>query len=468
MEVDDFYSEVAALLCNEPMPSTVTVTVDGYAGKVVYSIRERSKTRCITQLSNSLKVPQTKTLTERYLTCVDPATNAYKFYRMNPVGNRLEVSYGRMARAKGEAFGERACSFDIEMFWPKYLEKISKGYKDQTEFYIVSHEDDVKAADADTSEVTTQKKKPVVRSGPSRDLFVALQSYARKTVREAKVSVPITQKILDRSAELIEAMRQSKDVEAFNQNLLDLVALLQRPVQTGDGKGVQRLMAKSNKDFANIILREDNLLHAMEGSNGTEAVSTGDFSDLGVEVYLATDKQKESVIKALSPELQGLVKHVYRVIPTAQQARFNEYLKAHNNPKVKQFWHGSRNENWMSIIQHSLQLNPNAVVTGKMFGYGIYFAPSAKKSWGYTSYHSSVWAHGRSNTAFMGLYATAYGKPYEISSFSGSTDYKKAVQTNNYGCLHAHANPGFLYNDEIVFYEESAMVLNYIVEFQGA
>ena len=33
-------------------------------------------------------------------------------------------------------------------------------------------------------------------------------------------------------------------------------------------------------------------------------------------------------------------------------------------------------------------------------------------------------------------------------------------------CVHAHAGQ-YLYNDEVVFYSESAMLLNYIVEFSA-
>jgi len=39
------------------------------------------------------------------------------------------------------------------------------------------------------------------------------------------------------------------------------------------------------------------------------------------------------------------------------------------------FFHGSRNENWWNIIKNGLQLNPNAKITGKMLGHGIYLAP---------------------------------------------------------------------------------------------
>ena len=73
-----------------------------------------------------------------------------------------------------------------------------------------------------------------------------------------------------------------------------------------------------------------------------------------------------------------------------------ESIKTSIHKNKKLLWHGSRNENWMSIISNGLILNPNAVITGKMFGQGIYFAPKSRKSFGYTSYDGSYWARGNS------------------------------------------------------------------------
>lgn len=62
----------------------------------------------------------------------------------------------------------------------------------------------------------------------------------------------------------------------------------------------------------------------------------------------------------------------------------------------------------------------------------------------------------------MGLYATAYGKPYDVTTAGRYT--QKFLNQNHCNCVHAHAGSQ-LYNDEIVFYDENAMLLNYIVEF---
>ena len=305
-------------------------------------------------------------------------------------------------------------------------------------------------------------------STASYKLFQKLKRFAKKAVEEAEVKVPLSRTIINESKKLLDEMRAASDVDTFNNYLLELIAILQRPVRTGDGTGVKRIMAGNSNDFARIILREADLIQAMEGSlnhTGRGPIVTSDFTKYGIEVYEATEKQKKQVLEHLSDRLKGKVKHVYRVIPQEQQKIFNDYLKEHQIHKVKQLWHGSRNQNWMSIIQNSLKLNPDAIITGKMFGHGIYFAPSSMKSWNYTSYRGTSWANGNSDCAFMGLYAVAYGTPYETSTWSGATDYKQEVKKAGANCLHAHAGSALM-NDEIVFYNEAAVVLNYIVEFE--
>ena len=97
-------------------------------------------------------------------------------------------------------------------------------------------------------------------------LFNKLKSFAVNAVKKAEVKVPITAAILKKSDEILNAMRDAKDVAVFNENLLELISILQRPVETGNGSGVRKLMANSQADFARIIEREDDLIHAMEGS----------------------------------------------------------------------------------------------------------------------------------------------------------------------------------------------------------
>jgi poly [ADP-ribose] polymerase len=121
-------------------------------------------------------------------------------------------------------------------------------------------------------------------------------------------------------------------------------------------------------------------------------------------------------------------------------------------------------------VNSGLVLRPtNAFITGKMFGYGIYFATKARKSIGYTSLRGSYWANGSSNSAFMGLYEVAYGTPYNVHSFDSKYydfNYEKLQQAcKGANCLHAHAGK-MLQNDEIIVYQQPQTTIKYLVEIR--
>lgn len=459
IHVKDFYKDVASMLSKEPADTgCVTITCEG-KGIVKYALRRRSGTLFITEEVNTLPDSIVENnCPSRYLTCVDEGKNAYKFYKLEVSGNEVKASYGRMGVRKGELFGERTYMYPLSMFWIKYYEKLAKGYIDNSDVYL--------SPEAEQKPASPSAHTAVHTTDASQKLFSELQKYAKKAVRDAQVNVPVTRAILEKSESLLNKMRKADTTEVFNDILLQLIAILQRPVRTGNGSGVRELMAKGTSDFSRILQREQDLLMAMDGSiKGNTSGHCDDFSIYGIEVYNATPKQKAQVLSRLSDELKTKVRCIYRVIPKAQQEQFNHYLEQKDIKTVKQLWHGSRNQNWMSIIRNGLLLNPDAPITGKMFSEGIYFAPSSMKSWNYTSYHGTSWANGHDDCAFMGLYATAYGKPWDVHIWKSCTDYKKETLKNGADCLHAHAGSS-LRNDEIVFYSESATVLNYIVEFR--
>lgn len=495
----EFYPAVAKLIVEEENGKKLSVRASTDDGHVVYRVGVRSGTQTIFEETNCLPGSYLADLKPAYLTCVEPQVmdylhhleecpeefdagafygevsarckNAYKQYKLIPENGELTAYYGRMAVGAGQIFGERAVKYPLSSYWPKYFEKLGKGYVDRTRLYMPEVFGTPQPLPVPPEKETGKKAPaPAALTRASRTLFSKLKALAKKAVRDADVRVPVTPEIIDAARKDLGLMRKAaaeKDVVAFNLALLDIISILQRPVRTGDGSGVKRLLAVDPADFAGIISREDDLLQAMEGSiagTQTMAEEEGDFSQFGIEVWEATEKQKAQVLRHLGDSLAGKVKAVYRVIPGEQKRRFDAYLKERGITDVRLLWHGSRNENWLSIIRNSLLLNPDAVITGKMFGSGIYFAPSSAKSWNYTSYRGTTWAGGTSSTAYMGLYAVAYGKPYDVNSWSCGSDYKQETRKRGCDCLHAHAGT-VLRADEIVFYDEAAVLLDYIVEF---
>lgn len=436
---NDFYQTIAKIIADIQTSDTVTVTCA--LGDARYQITPRSGTFFVREEYNRIHFSDKGTYPSVYLICVNADKNNYKFYQLDQKGDDVVATYGRIGVAAGEMFGERTYTYPSRMFWIKYHEKLAKGYQDKSKMYL-----------AQTEEKKTEKK---TENTISSQLYEKLARCSRQIIESSCINSIVTEKMVKESKKILKALYQRKTVKGFNSKLLELLTVSPRKV-----RDVKMLLAKDVSDFPKIIDREENLICAMEGIAGKQTNKTG-FEKMGIEVYLATEKQKGQVLAKLTPNLAGKVKNIYRIINQKQKDRFDAYLKNNNISNVKQFWHGSRNENWLSIMNSGLSLRPNAVITGKMFGNGIYFAPSCEKSWNYTSYHGSYWAKGTSNTAFMGLYATAYGSPLDVfcaHSYSQSTLQGK-------DCVHAHAGVQ-LRNDEIVFYSEDAMVLNYIVEFE--
>ena len=377
------------------------------------------------------------------------------------MGNgQIRATYGRIGVSSNEVFGERTHYYPKHMYWIKVREKINKGYKDMTDIYINAEAGDSKETKAETDSLSST-------ATVSYQLYSMLKAYSKHVVKESCISSIVTGKMVERAHFFLnELYKENANVEAFNETLVQLLAVAPRRI--GD---VQSLLAITADDFSKIIDREENLLMAMEAlvvptSQKECAEEKNGFDALKIKVRMATDKQREEVLAQLDDQLKSKVKNVYRIIHPEHKKRFEQYLKDKDIKVVKQLWHGSKNENWCSIICNGLLLRPNAVINGKMFGNGIYFAPNSMKSWGYTSYHNTYWARGNADVAFMGLYDCAYGTPKDVTTSGSYT--QEILDASQCNCIHAHAgtHAGYrLFNDEIVFYNESAMLLSYIVEF---
>ena len=139
------------------------------------------------------------------------------------------------------------------------------------------------------------------------------------------------------------------------------------------------------------------------------------------------------------------------------------------NKTTDLLWHGSRTENWWSIISTGLKIRPsNAIYTGSMFGNGIYFANKADKSAKYTSLSGSYWAHGSDSVGYLALYEVYLGKCKDITHHTSSCydlDYNK-VNKEGYDCVFAHGGAD-LVNDEIIVYRPEQCTVKYIVEIGG-
>lgn len=390
------------------------------------------------------------------------AANNNKYYNLFPEGDEVRVEYGRIDSTKTTTY------YPLSKFETQVKSKIKKGYVDVTDLK--------KDLIQEISTVNTESPYKEIENAAIRAIVEKLQSMARETIRKnytVKAS-SVTQDMVDAAQEIIDSLaNNSSTVEEFNGSLLKLFTVIPRKMGN-----VRDYLANKQEDFAQIISKEQDLLDVMRGQiyvkQEDEPATTVEkkqqtiLEELGLEMEEAT-ADDVALIKTLMNESAGKFRKAWRVKNLKTQERFDKFVKENNIKDTRLLFHGSRSENWFSIIKTGLMIRPsNAVYTGSMFSNGIYFAPKCQKSIGYTSLSGAYWTRGGSNTAYMALFEVAYGTPYVIYQHDNSCYHlnydvlqKKNPKCN---CLHAKADKGMLRNDEIVFYRNDQMTIKYLIE----
>lgn len=396
-----------------------------------------------------------------YLIMVTTANNN-KFYNLFPDGSEFRVEYGRIDATKTTA------RYPMSKWESQIKSKLKKGYVDVTDLK--------KDLVEEVSSANPESPYKEIENAAIKAIVEKLQSLARETINKnytVKASA-VTQDMVDAAQKIIDALANlSSTVNEFNDNLLKLFTVIPRKMGN-----VRDYLANKTEDFAEIVSKEQDLLDVMRGQiyvkPEVEEVSPVEkkqqtiLEELGL-VMEETTRDDVALIKTLMKESADKFRKAWRVTNLKTQERFDKFVKENDIKDTKLLFHGSRSENFWSIIKTGLVLRPtNAVITGKMLGWGIYFAPKCQKSIGYTSLSGSYWAHGGSNVAYMALFEVAYGTPYDVYSFDSkyySLDYNKLQQfCPGANCVHAHADRGMLRNDEIVVYKEDQLTIKYLIE----
>lgn len=399
----------------------------------------------------------------RYLVMVTASANNNKYYRQIPNGDTWIAEYGRVGS------NPQRRTYPMSQWESKYKEKIKKGYVDQTDL----------AEDLMQVEKPKQSNKyKEIENKSIAEIVERLQSMARKAISDNYTisSNKVTQAMVDEAQSILTSLLDVKDVTEFNDVLLKLFTTIPRKMSN-----VKSFLATSENDFASIIDKEQNLLDVMSGQvvqhqvidETPEEVKKQDctiLEQLGLE-FNECDNKDIAIIKAALGSCSDKFYRAWKVRNLRTQKRYDQFIKDNNIKNTKLLFHGSRNENWWSIINSGLVLKPtNAVITGKMFGYGIYYAPKARKSLGYTSLSGSYWAKGSSNSGFMALMDVAYGKPYDVHSFDSkyyNFNYDELQRVcKGANCLHAHEG-SMLRNDEIIVYKEDQCTIRYLIELKN-
>lgn len=397
-------------------------------------------------------------MTEKQLIMVT-FNNNNKFYNMipNPDGKSFTAIYGRIGTTGNKV------TYPAKDWDKIYKSKINKGYEDKTA--IMATADMSQTAPVNWKDITNDSIKYIV------DM---LQSLAKQTVKTNYriSSVQVTPAMIKEAEEILKKLSTETEKVKFNRLLLQLFETIPRKMTN-----VMSFTARTDDEMGKILQRESDLLDVMKGqvrtnnqinvAADTASASKGTILDaLGIEIEECSLKEVEDIKKHLDPDTRKRFKNCWSVRNKKTEINFKNYCEKNHIDKFKFYYHGSRSENWWSIINTGLKLNPtNVVITGKMFGHGIYFAPKAAKSAGYTSMQGAYWTKGTATTGFLAVYKIAYGKPYDVYSFDSKyyQFHEDNIKKIGCDCLHAHEG-SMLRNDEVIIYNENAATIRYLIE----
>lgn len=389
------------------------------------------------------------------------ATNHNKFYDMveNDDGT-FSAFWGRVDVTKTET------KYPIGKWDSQYRSKIKKGYVDVTEYRT----EQVKSSGF--VDIKDPKIAQIVND---------LQSYANTSIRNNYTvsSEAVTQKQIDAAQDILNDLssliESGKKTDPVNDKLIELYRVIPRKM-----KKVQlflldfpKISSKENQEAANLRLSEEqDLLDVLRGQVKVSVVQneTKDartiLDAMGLSIENPTEKDFAHIRKLLG-ENKDRMRGAYVVNNMKTRGRFDKYVGSSSNKTVWQLWHGSRNENWWSIIDSGLVLRPtSAIRTGSMFGAGLYAANRAQKSLGYSSLHGSYWTRGNSSVGFLAVFDVHVGNQYHLSrheSWMCALTYNKLREKGNYDSVYAHGGAD-LRNDEFIVYKEEQLTIKYLVK----
>ena len=470
---------VSELLTNGKLEPEDMIVVADEAGDLaeIYFREEKDGSNTLKPVKNDIYL-DTSHYERKMLRKIDEDKNIHLFYDLVPnnMGN-LTIDVGARYGTIGEKGLNRIEDGEVLrppmpswMYWIQYAKLRAEGYQDMTDSLFDKDDDPVEKLFEDTEKQAEQQTTAaIVLAEHLRNAAVnALQDFQIDFLSN---KLPWNRVQLKSCRKLFDSLHTCGSIDEMNEVLKKLIAIIGPTFDRKKGVTVASfLIAKKatekeqKKEIAKKVELWEGYINAMEAvlgkaksRNAEENVSP--FGNISVEY--ADQETTNRILKEFKakPDLEY---KVYEIKAPDFRTRFDEYCRENGITDIRELIHGSRTENWSSIIMNGLLLNPNAPITGKAYGYGIYTARDFNKSFGYTNFHGSRWANGSCDTGYIGVYDTAYGKPYFPK---GVGDYQKEVEKGGYNCLDAVASYSGFCMDEIVFYREEALCIKYLIEF---
>jgi len=379
----------------------------------------------------------------------DLTVNSNKFYIIQLIkgqsGYHLFTSYGRTGE-KGKSNIENYSSeiSGISAFEKQFKTKTGNDWhtksfvKKQKKYYMseIDYDAELKALKGDKAEVDVNKAEIVV---PQSKLDAKVQNLISmfsdvNMMQESLLSLDIDPQKMPlgklSNTQLVKAEEVLNKIETLLQtsnnesDLTDLSSEYYTYLPMSFGRRTPPIIKTSEMlaNYRNVIEELKNIVvnikireSAKVGNNILDSI----YDDIGttIKVLNAEDQIYNEIVKYVN-NTQGATHHynlkVLDIFEVEQKGKKDKFDQTCATIKERMLlYHGSAIANWLSILKHDLLINPaavknNVVVTGKMFGNGIYFANCISKSYGYCRADSSK------GVACLALAEVAIGKTYKL------------------------------------------------------
>ncbi|MEL6614845.1 MAG: ADP-ribose polymerase [Bacteroidota bacterium] len=384
--------------------------------------------------------------------------NNNKVYEMAENGDgTFTARYGRI----GARLQEK--TYPSSRWDATYRAKTRKGYTDVTALAAEASERGFAIDDPGVAALV-DRLQAAADAALRAQYLVAPDAVSARQVAQAQAH-------LDALGALAHDLSSPEASGEFDARLLELFTTIPRTM--GDVRDFQLAERLEASGVPDLLAAEQEALDRMAQRVrlNTAPVRPTLMDALGVDLRPVTDERTlRRIRKKMGDRADQLVRAVEIVHPRLQE-RFEAHVAGSRQKRTRLLWHGSRTENWLSILETGLCLHPDgAVISGKMFGYGLYFAPSFKKSLGYTSLRGAYWTGHASDRGVLALYDVHVGRPLRVDRYEGWCGSLTATRLalkggllRRYDSIHARAGE-MLLHDEIVIYREAQACPRYLVE----
>ena len=134
-----------------------------------------------------------------------------------------------------------------------------------------------------------------------------------------------------------------------------------------------------------------------------------------------------------------------------------------NKDDGRLLWHGTRVGNVLSMMKNGMKIinSKTNIVTGRMFGDGLYFSDISTKALNYSLGTWNGVGKGNKNKYYALVCSVFMGKIYEIKN----NDSVLSFPVSGHQSTFAPKGVRGLQNNEMIVYNENQVIPMYLVEF---